>query len=232
MVAWAAQMEAARGASENKNSAAAQAHYDSAATLARADGRLRMVARSLEGLAHLAAGHGDLTEADRLFQTILALQLDSLRSTGVPGDDLLTTLGTLGDICLQTHQPDRAELYFEQILSLADEGWIDLSPQRPHLSFVLAGQARVLLARGDSTGADRTGRRAAGLRQYSQAHGLYVGQQYAEAEAAFRSTLNYQQQHLGKDHPDVTRTANDLTLVLKLLERDDNHDNHEDHAHN
>jgi tetratricopeptide (TPR) repeat protein len=206
MVAWAAQMEAARGALESKDIAAAERHYETAADLARADGRLRLVVRSLEGLAHQAAGRGDLAEANRLFQSILALQLDSLRTTGVAADDLLTTIGTLGDICLSTNQLDRAEAYFVQLMSLADEGWIDLTPQRPHLSLVLAGQARVLLAQGDSLAASAMGARATGLRQYAQAYG-------------FRSVLDYQRQLVGPDHPDVARTVKDLTHVLDLLGR-------------
>ena len=40
---------------------------------------------------------GDMQQADSLFQTILGLQLDSLRTSGVPADDLLTTLGTLAE---------------------------------------------------------------------------------------------------------------------------------------
>ena len=219
MVAWAAQMEAARGALESKDVAAAERHYETAADLARADGRLRLVVRSLEGLAHQAAGRGELAEANRLFQSILALQLDSLRTTGVAADDLLTTIGTLGDLCLSTNQLDRAEAYFVQLMSLADEGWIDLTPQRPHLSLVLAGQARVLLAQGDSLAASAMGARATGLRQYAQAYGLFVGQKYSEAETQFRSVLDYQRQLVGPDHPDVARTVKDLTHVLDLLGR-------------
>ncbi|MBT4611196.1 MAG: tetratricopeptide repeat protein [Gemmatimonadetes bacterium] len=219
LVTWSAQMEAARGALEGKDLAAAQLHYEAAADLARADGRLRLVVRSLEGLAHQAAGRGDLAAADSLFQSILALQLDSLRTTGVAADDLLTTLGTLGDICLRTKQLDRADAYFSQLMSLADDGWIDLTPQRQHLSLVLAGQARVLLAQGDSMAASAMGARATGLRQYAQAYGLYVGQKYSEAETQFRSVLDYQRQLQGPDHPDVARTVNDLAHVLDLLGR-------------
>ncbi|MEE3039375.1 MAG: hypothetical protein VX948_00810 [Candidatus Latescibacterota bacterium] len=217
LAAWATQMEAARKARESGDPATAQLHFEKAEDLADADGRLLLRVRSNEALAHQAAGRGDLSEAEDRFETILALQLDSLRATGVPADELLTTLGTLGDLSLRSNDLDRAQAYYDQILTLTNEGWVDLSPQRPHLSLVLAGQARVLLARGDSVAADSISRRATGIRQYAQAYGLFINQQYDEAVAQFRSTVSYQQQHLGADHSDARQTLRDLNHVLDLL---------------
>ena len=221
LTAWAAQMDAAGKAVESADATAAQTHLDSAARIAQADGRLRLVVRSLEGLAQQAAGRGDFAAADSLFRSILSRQLDSLRSTGVPADDLLRTLGTLGDIALQLGDLDRASGYYDQILELADEGWLYLSPERPHLSLVLSGQARVLQARGDSAGAARIGIRATGLRHYAHGHELYAGQRYDEAEKQLKMAVTYQTQHLGATHPDVAATRRDLAHVLDLLGRSD-----------
>ncbi len=219
LTAWSAQMEAADKAIEAADGGAAQTHLDSAARIATVDGRLRLVSRSLEGLAQQAAGRGDFAAADSLFQTILSLQLDSLRTTGVSADDLLRTLGTLGDITLQLGELDRASGYYEQILELADEGWLYLSRERPHLALVLAGQARVLQVRGDSIAAARLGARATGLRHYAHGHDLFVGQRYDEAGKQLRRALAYQEQHLSAAHPDIAATQRDLSHVLDLLRR-------------
>lgn len=214
--AWVEQMEAARAAREAGDTAGAQAAYEAASQLAEADGRLRMNVRSLEGLAHMAAGRGDLAGAESLFEQMLALQMDSLRTTGVPADDLLQTLGTLGDIALQRGETERAAALFDQIVSLADEGWIDLSPYRPHLSFVLAGQARVKLAQGDTLAASRLGTRASGLRQYAQGFELFVSMRYDEAEKMLQGALEFQMQQLGADHDDVANTRRALEHVRRL----------------
>lgn len=216
LLAWAAQMEAAGKARETGDLAAAQTHYEAASQLAFTDGRLRLVVRSLEGLAQQAASRGDYASADSLFRVILARQIDSLKTTGVPADDLLRTLGTLGDIALQLGEPAGAAARYEQIFRFADEGWLDLSPQRPHLSLVLAGQARVMQATGDSAGAARTGVRATGLRHYAHGFDLFIGQRYDEAEAQLQRALAYQIEHLGESHADVALTRADLAHVREL----------------
>ena len=225
LLAWAAQMEAAGKARETGDLTTAQAHYETASQLAFADGRLQLVVRSLEGLAQQAASRGDYASADSLFRVILARQTDSLRTTGVPADDLLRTLGTLGDIALQLGQPSTAAAHYDQIFEFAEEGWLDLSPQRPHLSLVLAGQARVMQAIGDSAGAARTGIRATGLRHYAHGFDLFIGQRYDEAEAQLQQALAYQIEHLGEAHADVARTRADLAHVRELRRQADTTEN-------
>ena len=199
-----------------------QAEERFAAALAEANGsdaeRLVRV-RILQSLARVKAVQGRVEAADSLHHEALALLEEDAEDLGIPGEELLQALGSLGNLARARGDLDTAEWRFGQILQRGAEGEISLQPHDIALPATLSGLAKVARARGDLERADSLSSRGMGLKLYSQGFAAYTHNDLQQAESMYRRALSVQEKSLGPFHPDVAATSSALGRLLASQSR-------------
>ena len=193
-----------------------------AAALAEANGSdagPRMRVQILQSLAHVKAIQGRIEAADSLHRKALALLEEDPEGLGIPGEDLLLALGSLGNLALARGDLDTAEWRFRQILERGAEGEISLQPHDLALPATLSGLAKVAQARGELERADSLSNRSMGLKLFSQGFAAYTHNDLQQAESMFRRALSVQEKSLGPFHPDVAATNAALGRLLASQSR-------------
>ncbi|MFH1568029.1 MAG: tetratricopeptide repeat protein [Gemmatimonadota bacterium] len=214
--AWEATFQrAAQLLEEGRTGDAAEQYAAALQQVPAGDGHSEARLQALEGLARARIMTGELGRAESLYVEVLAILADSLRAVEVPGERLVSTLGTLADLNQSLGRPQRSEAYYRRILELSEGGWVELGPTDLALAYTLAGMARLRRARGDSTAADLLAGRAMGVNLLSQAHDLYIHDRLDEAEPLLRRALALQERFLGPGHGDLAETC---LLLGRLLE--------------
>ena len=199
-----------------------QAEERFAAALAEANssGAERLVrVRILQSLARVKAVQGRVEAADSLHHEALALLEEDAEDLGIPGEELLQALGSLGNLALARGDLDTAEWRFGQILQRGAEGEISLQPHDIALPATLSGLAKVARARGDLERADSLSSRGMGLKLYSQGFAAYTHNDLQQAESMYRRALSVQEKSLGPFHPDVAATSSALGRLLASQSR-------------
>ncbi|MEE2659847.1 MAG: tetratricopeptide repeat protein [Candidatus Latescibacterota bacterium] len=213
---WSEQMQSATSARQQGQLEVAEGHLRAAMSTAEGAGRNRLQARATEGIAQLKAAQGEVTEADKLFRQTLNLQMAGLESADIPGHDVLITLGALGDLNMSRNRVAEARAYYDEILQLGRNGWVQLSPRDPSLAYTLDGLARVHEALGEHGIADTLTSRATAIKYFAQGYHQFVVGQYTQAQDMLQRALALQERSLGGTHPDVAYTCAILAQIYDV----------------
>lgn len=198
-------------ATERYTAALSEANSSGAGTFARV--------RILQALARLKAVQGQMEPADSLHLEALALLEGDSDDLETSGEELLQSLGSLGNLALARGDLDTAEWRFRQILQRGAEGEITLQRHDIALAVTVSGLAKVARARGELERADSLSSRGMGLKLYSQGFAAYTHDDLQQAESMYRRALIIQEKSLGPFHPDLAATSSALGKLLAFQSR-------------
>ena len=197
--AWSEHYQAGLTAFDNSRLDAAEQAFTKALTLAETlPAGDRRYARTAHHLAKLHVLRGELTRAENLYLRLR--EIEQSRPDDSP--DKALTLDRLADVYqLQKKLPEAIDLH-QQVLSF----------QQTHQGDEESAQTMQKLA--DSyrlqeryAEADTLAQRARAFTLRTQAHGYFLQGKYDKAEPVYRSALALQEKHLGRSHPDLSRTC-------------------------